>query len=64
MATLNLEKAVEKARKIINPRYCLSASDILKLNEKENCDAICAAFAIGYLQGTKAAKREMVKAKQ
>lgn len=64
MAALNLEKAVEKGYKIMDSRYCLRHSDIKKLGQKNNCNAVLDAFAIGYLQGTKAAKREMAKVKQ
>lgn len=64
MAALNLEKAAERGNKIMDSRYCLRISDIKKLGQKNSCDAILDAFAIGYLQGTKAAKRKMAKAKQ
>lgn len=64
MAALNLEKAVEKAYKIMNPRYGLHVPDIEKLGKKDLYSAITTDFAIGYLQGTKAAKREMAKVKQ
>lgn len=61
MATLNLEKAIEKGYKIMDSRYCLRYSDIVKLGEKDSCSAIASAFAVGYLQGAKATKHKMAQ---
>ncbi len=64
MAALNLEKAIEKAYEIMDPRYGLYVPDIQTLVKKDKFDAIEAAFAVGYLQGTKATKHKMAKAAQ
>lgn len=64
MAALSLEKAVEKGYKIMDSRYCLRSSDLQKLAQKDKFHTILDAFAIGYLQGTKAEKRKMAKETQ
>ena len=62
MARINLKRAIDEGRKIINPRYDMSFEQ-LKILEKTSDikDLIYDAFSFGYLQGTKAAKAEMRK---
>ena len=48
----------------MDPRYGLYVPDIQTLVKKDKFDAIEAAFAVGYLQGTKATKRKMAKAEK
>ena len=62
MARINLKRAIDEGRKIINPRYDMSFEQ-LKILEKTSDikDLIYDAISFGYLQGTKAAKEEMRK---
>lgn len=44
----------------INPNYDATRKDFAEIWQLENpYEVICAAFRFGYMQGTKAAKKEM-----
>lgn len=59
MSRLNLQKAIDEAVKIKNPRYDMSMMQMIELRERGGVDAVADAFNYGYLQGMKAAKAEM-----
>ena len=63
MGKLNLEKAIEQGRKIINSNYDLTMENLIELYEKrqDKGETICNAFVFGYYQGVKAIKTEMKK---
>lgn len=62
MARINLEKAIEEGRKIINSRYDMSFNQLVQLAEDPDIvRSISNAFSFGFLQGTKAARAEMRK---
>ena len=61
MSRLNMQKAIKEARIIKNPRYDMSALQMLELARKDTLDAVSDAFNFGYIQGIKAAKAEMKK---
>lgn len=64
MARLNLEKAIKKSYEIMNnnPRYSVCAYTMHDIKEKsKGCmwNAIYDALAVGFLQGYKAAMKEV-----
>lgn len=59
MGRLSLEKALEKYYKILNPHYDMPLRIAFRLCETGGLDAVHEAFALGYVQGSKAAMAEM-----
>lgn len=63
MAYLKAEKAIKKSKKIINNRYdlCIHTMDEILKSSKNDFDLITKGFYVGYLQGYKAARKELGK---
>lgn len=63
---VSMKNAYEKSQEMkgkINPRYDLNTLDIQDIveNTVDIYGAICAAFKFGYLKGSRATKKEMLK---
>lgn len=62
MASINALKAIEKfdIANGINRRYSMNIENVADIanNSTDICDAITKSFIFGYIQGTKAAKKE------
>lgn len=59
MGRLNMQKAIEEAVRIKNPRYDMKISQMLALAGKGGVEAVSDAFNYGYMQGVKAAKADL-----
>lgn len=59
----NIMQKCESMRKKVDQRYDVTVSDVKTVCENSNgrYDLFSNAFAIGYMQGMKAAKLEMLK---
>lgn len=55
-----VQERLEAAKLKTNPRYSMHFSDVIEImkSEKDVAKMICIAFQYGYLQGSKATKKE------
>lgn len=57
----NVEKIIAETRKRLNPRYDITAHDMICVKESSNdfFDLISNSFLLGYAHGMKAARKEL-----
>lgn len=61
MGKIDTIKAIEKSKGKIDPLYDMMFSDIVAIEEvsRNTLDLLCNGFRFGYMQGRKAAIKEM-----